>query len=73
MAAKKNAKATKKAVGVVLPTWLNVRVEPNGEIIDKIPKGTAVEIVVNESGWANVHVDGLSGWVASEFLAVGRG
>lgn len=71
--AKKSAKTTKQAVGVVLPDWLNVRVEPNGDIIQKIAKGTTVEIVIEESGWANVHADGLSGWVASEYLAVSRG
>ena len=68
------AKATKrkKTVGVVLPDWLNVRVEPNGKIIEPIAKGTAVEIVCDAGGWFNICVGGLSGWVKSNYLAVGQ-
>ena len=69
------AKATKKkkTVGVVLPDWLNVRVEPNGKIVEPIARGTAVDIVVTTDEWTNIHVGDLSGWVKSCYLAVGQG
>lgn len=63
----------KKTIGVVLPDWLNVRVEPDGRIIEPLAKGTAVEIVAEKEGWANIHVDTLSGWVMLKYLAVGQG
>lgn len=68
------AKATKKkkTVGVVLPDWLNVRVEPDGKIVEPIARGTAVDVVVTNGDWANIHVGGLSGWVKSCYLAVGQ-
>ena len=69
------AKATKKkkTVGVVLPDWLNVRVEPNGKIVEPIAKGTAVNVVVTNDEWTNISVGDLSGWVKSCYLAVGQG
>lgn len=68
------AKTTKKkkTVGVVLPDWLNVRVEPNGRIIiEPLAKGCKVEIVTEKDEWANICVDELSGWVMSKYLAKG--
>lgn len=63
----------KKVVGVVLPDFLNVRVEPNGNIIEPVAKGTRVEIVTEKNGWSNIHVDKLSGWVMTKYLAIGQG
>lgn len=69
------AKTTKKkkTVGVVLPDWLNVRVEPNGKLIEPLAKGTAVEVVTEKDGWANIHIGTLSGWVMVKYLAIGQG
>ena len=63
---------TKKSVliGVVLPDFLNVRVEPKGKVLDVIKKGTVVNVVSKKNGWFNVTIDDLSGWVNGDYLAV---
>lgn len=58
--------------GTVIGGSLNLRVAPEmtAAIVDVLPDGTAVEAVVTELGkeWANVSVNGVSGFVKSQFI-----
>lgn len=58
--------------GTVVNGSLNLRVAPEmtAAIVDVLPDGATVEAVVTELGkeWANVSVNGLSGFVKSQFI-----
>lgn len=51
---------------------LNVRVVPNGEIIDVIPEGSQVKIIGKlDDTWTKVEVRGVEGVVVSKYLKEG--
>ncbi len=48
---------------------LNMRVEPQGEIIQTLPKGTEVTVLENSGGdWWQVTANERDGWVHSGYL-----
>lgn len=48
---------------------VNLRREPSGALIARIPVGTVVEVVAsNGAQWAYVSVDGKNGWMDTSFL-----
>lgn len=49
---------------------LNMRKTPdmNGEVLEKIPNGTHLEVIKSENGWAYVTYNSAQGWVKSSFL-----
>ena len=49
---------------------VNMRRAPtNGEVITVVPKGTAVEKTGEESGWASVKLQGVEGYISSDYLS----
>lgn len=66
------AKTTKKkkAVGIVSPKRLNVRVKPDGKIVDTIVKDSAADVLAEENGWFKIVCGNLSGWVKAEYLTI---
>ena len=61
---------SKKKVGVVLPTRLNVREKPNGKIVGLLKCGDSVEYMADKSGWTKIKYKDSSAWVMSEFVEV---
>jgi uncharacterized protein YraI len=63
---------------IVIPDHLNLRAEPNGEIIGQLIRGTVVTIVGRddfrpEAVWVYVISDDLEGWVLSYYLQTPAG
>lgn len=58
---------------VVDGSWVNMRQGPGTRfgVIDTLPRGTEVEVIAVESGWANLRVisSGETGWMAKNLLA----
>jgi len=52
---------------------LNVRATPNGNIIFQIPNNTQVRLLSYQTGWAQIEVDGRTGWVSANFLCPAGG
>ena len=48
---------------------LNLRSEPNGNILGSYPRGTAVTVHSTEGGWSKVTVGGKTGYMASQWLS----
>lgn len=47
---------------------LNVRDNPNGNIVSQLPRGTTVVVVGESNGWS--HIDNpVNGWVSSDYLS----
>jgi cell wall-associated NlpC family hydrolase len=67
-------KAFAADIAIVTPQiGLNLRTGggTNYSIIRALPRGTTVTVLTNESGWASVQtMDGITGWVASQYLEV---
>ena len=50
-------------------TGLNVRDNPNGNIISSLSKGSKVYELERRGGWSNVICGGVKGWVSNKYLA----
>ena len=52
---------------------LNIRKEPgmSSEIVGKLPKNSACEILGEENGWVKISSGNASGWVSKEYLLTG--
>ena len=48
---------------------LNLRRNPNGDILGSYPRGTAVTVLSSEDGWSKVEVGGQTGYMASLWLS----
>lgn len=53
----------------VKATSLNVRVEPNGKVTDKLSRGDKVYVASTTAGWAQLE---RGGWVSEDFLSLTR-
>ncbi|RST72472.1 mannosyl-glycoprotein endo-beta-N-acetylglucosamidase, partial [Siminovitchia acidinfaciens] len=64
-------KTTTKYVNVKAGSILNMRstASTSGSIVDRLTRGTAVEVESESKGWAKVKVNGKTGYVSSEFLS----
>ncbi|MFT8323359.1 MAG: SH3 domain-containing protein [Bacillus sp. (in: firmicutes)] len=64
-----------KYVNVNKGSNLNMREQPTttGKIISKLESGTIVTVLSEKDGWANISVNGKTGYVSSEFLAFKTG
>ena len=51
-------------------TGLNIRINPtvHMSVIKTLEKGTLLEVLWEDRGWAEVFVDGLKGWVSSAYI-----
>ncbi|MEG0766524.1 MAG: hypothetical protein RR482_02305 [Clostridia bacterium] len=47
---------------------VNLRKEPGGKIVKRVPVGVTVDVSSDSAGWAKVSVDGVSGWMQIAFL-----
>jgi len=57
--------------GTVIPQGLNLRATPGGTIIKVLTEGASVEIVADQGAFLEVNVDGLTGFVAAQFIKRG--
>ena len=48
---------------------LNLRREPNGDILGSYPRGTAVTVISTENGWSKVKVGNQTGYMSSLWLS----
>ena len=48
---------------------LNLRREPNGDILGSYPRGTAVTVLSSDNGWSKVTVNGQTGYMSSLWLS----
>ena len=48
---------------------LNLRAEPNGEILGSYPRGTKVNVLATNGDWSKVSVDGKTGYMQSQWLS----
>ena len=49
---------------------LNLRAEPNGNILGSYPRGTKVTVLSNNGNWSKVSVDGKTGFMMAKYLKV---
>lgn len=47
---------------------LNVRDNPNGNVIGQLPKGTEVNVIESSNGWSKINSP-TNGWVATRYLS----
>ena len=57
----------------VTASSLNLRKNPNGDIITQIPNNATVKIVSTSGTWTQVVYGSYTGWVASEYLQIKSG
>ena len=59
-----------KYVNVSQGSSLNMRSNPttSGSILTKLPRGTLVTVHSEENGWAKVSVNGLDGYISTQYL-----
>ena len=48
---------------------LNLRAEPNGNILGSYPRGTKVTVLATTGEWSKVSVDGKTGYMQSRWLS----
>lgn len=48
---------------------VNLRKEPAGKILKRVPVGVTVDVTSDNAGWAQVIVDGVVGWMQIAFLS----
>ncbi|MBP3429064.1 MAG: SH3 domain-containing protein [Clostridia bacterium] len=48
---------------------LNLRTEPNGDILGSYPRGTKVTVLSTDGAWSKVSVDGRTGYMSSRWLS----
>lgn len=48
---------------------LNLRAEPNGNILGSYPRGTKVTVLSNNGNWSKVSVDGKTGYMQTQWLS----
>ena len=58
-----------KYVDVSKDSFLNFRVEPEGEIIGKLKYGTPVEVICDNGDWSNIKINNVLGYVSSKYLS----
>lgn len=63
---KKPARKPKKKEGVVVGGTLNIRSNPDGDIIGSLPNGEVVEILEEVDGWYKID----KGYVMAKFVEV---
>jgi uncharacterized protein YgiM (DUF1202 family) len=51
-------------------TTINIRLEPDGYVIDDLSTGTAVTVLVQGDKWTEIEVNGIRGYVLNKFLTV---
>lgn len=51
---------------------LNLRETPNGTILTSFPRGTKVTVHSTEGGWSKVTVNGMSGYMSSQWLSTSK-
>lgn len=58
----------------VVDTNLNIRKEPaeNAEVIGKLPKNGACEVLDIQNGWVKITSGNVSGWASAEYLLTGE-
>ena len=49
---------------------LNLRAEPNGNILGSYPRGTKVTVLATTGEWSKVSVDGKTGYMMAKYLKV---
>ena len=49
---------------------LNLRAEPNGDILGSYPRGTKVTVLSTNGAWSKVSVDGKTGYMMAKYLKV---
>ncbi|MDO4483796.1 MAG: SH3 domain-containing protein, partial [Clostridia bacterium] len=64
---------TASGAGVINASGVNFRVKPAGDVIDKLERGTAVEIlsipaVVDNNHWYQIRYNGKTGYVQAPFI-----
>ena len=47
---------------------VNLRAEPNGALVRRVPVGTAADVLSEHAGWSKIAVDGLTGWMYGAYL-----
>ena len=55
---------------VILRRGLNLRAEPNGDILGSYPRGTKVTVLSTNGAWSKVSVDGKTGYMMAKYLKV---
>lgn len=62
--------STIKYVSIDPSSTLNVResASTKGNVVTKLKNGTKVEVVSESNGWSEVKVNGIKGYVASEYI-----
>ena len=51
---------------------LNLRAEPNGNILGSYPRGTAVTVLSTKDGWSKVSINGHTGYTYSHWLSASK-
>ncbi|MCQ6273564.1 N-acetylmuramoyl-L-alanine amidase [Bacillus sp. V3B] len=67
---KKTENETSPKTAITTVNSLNLRSEPtlNGTIINKLHKGTMVEVISEKNDWVKIHYAGQIGWVSGMYL-----
>lgn len=63
---KKPARKPRKKEGVVVGGTLNIRNNPNGDIVGRLPSGEVIEILEEKDGWYKID----KGFVMTKFVEV---
>jgi uncharacterized protein YraI len=58
--------------GVVNASRLNFREEPDGRVIDVLPRGTEVSVLKVEGNWLRVEARGQTGYVSGRYVTVSK-
>ena len=54
---------------VTLNEVLNMREEPGGEKIGRLPKGVTLSVLARQPGWFKVDFYGVQGWVSAVYVS----
>lgn len=49
---------------------VNMRKEPNGALLDRVPVGSVVTVIGETGGWSNIMYGETEGWMKSSFLRI---
>ena len=58
----------KAAVTAASGGTVNMRSEPNGAVIRRVPVGTVVEVLSENAGWSKIAAGGQNGWMHGAYL-----
>jgi len=56
--------------GLVNTSWLNLRTRPGGNIINVLPRDTAVIVLETKDNWLKVQAGGHQGYVSSKYITI---